>query len=89
MSVGEGCEAKEADPGDPTTQVLLTPLAPKHALTEIEHSSMLEDPSQLHRQAVAIHRDLEVRPIGKHDECRPELGGRIIGVNPGREGDWL
>lgn len=60
----------------------LTPLAPTHALTEIEHSPMLDDPPRLHRQAVAVHRDLEVRPIGKHGECRPELGGRIIGVIP-------
>ena len=50
---------------------------------------MLEDPSQLHRQAVAVNRNLEVRPIGKHDECRPELGGRIIGIDPGGEGDRL
>ena len=67
-------------------EFLLTPVAPKHALTEIEHSPMLDDPSQLHRQAVAVHRDLEVRPIGKHGECRPELGGWIIDVDPGGEG---
>jgi hypothetical protein len=43
--IGQGCEAKEADPGDSTARVLLTPLAPKHALAEIEHSPMLEEPS--------------------------------------------
>ena len=66
--------------------MLLTPLAPKHALTEIEHSPMLDDPSQLHRQTFAVHRDLEVLPIGKDGECGPEFGGRIIDLNPGGEG---
>ena len=84
VSIGEGCEAKEANAGDPATRVLLTPLPPKYALTEIEHSPVLDDPSRLHQQAVTIHRDLEVRPIGKHDECRTELGDGIIGVDSRR-----
>ena len=42
---------------------------------------MLEHPSQL-----AVHRDLKVRPIGKHGKCRPELRSRIIDVDPCGEG---
>jgi hypothetical protein len=89
VSVGQGCKAKKAHAGDPTSCVLLTPLAPQHTLTEIEHAPMLEHPPRFHGQVFPLHRDLEVRPIGKHSEYRPELRGRIIGIDAGGEGGWL
>ena len=84
MPVGEGSELETGQSGDATTRVLLPPLAPQDALTQVEYSAMPEyevlpqataaDPlPRLLRATNSEERQASVRAQGPHPErrCRP------------------
>jgi hypothetical protein len=65
VPVGEGSELEIGQSGDASTRVLLPPLAPQDALTQVEQSPMPEYEPGLKRQLPILHRDFTRNKFGR------------------------